>query len=384
MRNRQAKKLLSSGLALVALACLWFYFAPVGLGGSTSYVVTDGISMQPRFHSGDLALVRSRSSYNVGEIVAYNSRTFHTIVLHRIVARVGDRYVFKGDNNNFTDFEHPTQSQLIGALWLHIPGVGARLESLRSPALIGLLVGAGMLLLGGAAFTQRRRLRRRQRRTGGGGGRPFSTGHTPMHSPEALFGMLTIGALALLPFIVLALLAFTRSTTEPAPLHVPYKQSGTLSYTAKAAPGPTYPNERAVTGEPLFTHVLSVVDLRFAYGFHTAAAHSLAGSASLYVKIASTSGWQTTLALGAPRRFRGDRAVVTGKLDLTSLLALLRRVQSTTSVSGTYTLTLIPRIKASGLVGTLPLHTTFSPRAAVLSHSVRGPAGPSRWGLAFW
>jgi signal peptidase I len=365
MRNRHAKKLLSSGLALVALACLWFYFAPVGLGGSTSYVVTDGISMQPRFYSGDLALVRGRGSYKVGEIVAYNSRTFHTIVLHRIVARVGGRYVFKGDNNNFTDFEHPTQSQLIGALWLHIPSVGARLESLRSPALIGLLVGVGMLLLGGAAFTQRQRLRRRQRRTGGdgGGGGHFSTGHPPMRSPEALFGVLAIGVLALLPFIVLALLAFTRSTTTLAPVHVPYRQSGTLSYSAKAAPGPIYPNERAVTGEPLFTHVLSVVDLRFAYRFHTAAAHSLAGSASLYAKIASTSGWQTTLALGAPRRFRGDHALVAGKLDLTSLLALLRRVQNTTAVSGTYTLTLIPRIKASGLVGALPLHTTFSPRA---------------------
>ncbi|HEY7951412.1 MAG TPA: signal peptidase I, partial [Solirubrobacteraceae bacterium] len=137
MRNRHAKKLLSSSLGLIALACLWFYLAPTGLGGSTSYVVTDGISMQPRFHSGDLALVRSRGTYNVGEIVAYNSRTFHTIVLHRIVARAGDRYVFKGDNNNFVDFEHPARSQLIGALWLHIPGMGARLQSLRSPALIG-------------------------------------------------------------------------------------------------------------------------------------------------------------------------------------------------------------------------------------------------------
>ncbi len=118
-----------------------------------------------------------------------------------------------------------------------------------------------------------------------------------------------------------------------------------------------------MTGEPLFTHVLSVVDLHFAYRFHTAAAHSLAGSAALYAKVASTSGWQTTLALGAPRRFRGDRAVVEGRLDLTSLLALVRRVQSTTAVSGTYTLTLIPRVRASGSVGALALHTTFSPRA---------------------
>ncbi len=241
MRNAHAKKLLSSGLALIALVGVWFYFAPVGLGGSTSYVVTDGISMQPRFHSGDLALVRGRSSYKVGEIVAYNSRTFHTIVLHRIVARAGNRYVFKGDNNNFTDFEHPTQSQLIGALWLHIPSVGARLESLRSPLLLGVLVAAGVLLLGGAAFTQRRRLRRRQRRAAGGGnggwGGGASTGHPPIRSPEALLGVLAVGLLALLPFIVLALLAFTRSTTELAPVRSP---------TSRAARSPIPPRPHRV------------------------------------------------------------------------------------------------------------------------------------------
>jgi signal peptidase I len=361
MRNRHAKKLLSSSLGLIALACLWFYLAPTGLGGSTSYVVTDGISMQPRFHSGDLALVRSRGTYNVGEIVAYNSRTFHTIVLHRIVARAGDRYVFKGDNNNFVDFEHPARSQLIGALWLHIPGMGARLQSLRSPALIGLLVGIGVLLLSGAAFTQRRRRRRWQRRaTENANPAPRSQ---PQLSAEPFAGALAIGLLALLPFVVLALLAFTRPTHELVPAHVPYQQSGALSYSAKTAPGPAYPSGLAVTGEPLFTHVLSVVDLRLGYQFSASAAHSLRGSAALYAKVSSTSGWQTTLALGRARRFRGDRALATGKLDLNALLALVHKVQASTGVNGSDTLTLIGRVRVSGSLGALPLHTTFSPRA---------------------
>ena len=153
-------------LGLIVLGCLWFWFAPVPLGGSTTYVVTRGISMEPRFHTGDLALVRSQSSYHVGEIVAYHSKMLHTIVLHRIIGRAGARYVFKGDNNNFIDPEHPVASQLVGALWLHIPGAGADLQSLRSPMLIGALVAVGVLLLTGVAFTRRRRLRRRQRRSG--------------------------------------------------------------------------------------------------------------------------------------------------------------------------------------------------------------------------
>ncbi len=40
----------------------------------------------------------------------------------------GSRYIFKGDNNNFVDFEHPARSQLIGALSLHLAGVGSRLR----------------------------------------------------------------------------------------------------------------------------------------------------------------------------------------------------------------------------------------------------------------
>jgi signal peptidase I len=169
MQTRHIRKLVSSILGLIVLGCLWFFFAPIALGGSTTYVVTNGVSMEPRFHTGDLALVRSRSSYHVGEIVAYHNNMLDTVVLHRIVGREGARYLFKGDNNNFVDFEHPTRSQLIGALWLHIPGAGARLQSIRSPALEGLLVAVGILLFAGAAFTQRQRRRRRHRRTGDSG-----------------------------------------------------------------------------------------------------------------------------------------------------------------------------------------------------------------------
>ena len=52
---------------------IWYFFAPPALGGSTTYVFTDGVSMEPRFHTGDLVLVRSQSSYHVGEIVAYRN-----------------------------------------------------------------------------------------------------------------------------------------------------------------------------------------------------------------------------------------------------------------------------------------------------------------------
>src|SRR5271165_6217913 len=182
MRPRHTTKLVAGALGLVVLVCAWHTFAPTALGGSTSYVVTDGISMEPRFHTGDLAVVRSQSSYHVGEIVAYYSNEFHTIVLHRIIALDGARYVFKGDHNNFVDFEHPARSQLIGALWIHAPGAGARLESLRSPVLTGALFSLGVLLLAGTLYTQRRRLRGKARRAAGHAQRP--QGPVPHRSSE--------------------------------------------------------------------------------------------------------------------------------------------------------------------------------------------------------
>jgi signal peptidase I len=358
MRPRYARRLLSGALALIALGLLWFYFAPVGLGGSTTYVVTNGISMEPLFHTGDLALVRSQSSYHVGEIVAYNSRVYHTVVLHRIIARAGARYVFKGDNNNFVDFEHPAASQLIGALWLHLPGWGARLRSFDSPALVGALVGFAVLLFTGVSFASGRRRKRRQQRAAP------SPGHLPPRASRRTAGptgeVLAVGLVALLPFVLLGLLAFTRSATAPTPLKVPYRQSARLSYAAAATPGPVYPGDRVVTGEPLFTRVVSLVNLRFAYHFHAAAAHSLAGEASLSATLASTSGWHTTLPLGQPTSFRGDRALVTATLDLPTLLALMHNVNTATGVGGVYTITLVPHVQVRGSLDTQPLSADFT------------------------
>jgi signal peptidase I len=360
MRTRQTKKLLAGAAGLIALACLWFYFAPVGLGGRTTYVDTDGISMEPHFHAGDLVLVRRQSSYHVGEIVAYRSNVFHTIVLHRIVARDGAAYVFRGDNNNFVDFEHPAAGQLIGALWLHIPGAGARLAELRSPALVGLLVGAGALLLGGAAFARRKRRRGRHRR---GQEPPAATPRRGAPRPaEPVVNALAVGLLVLLPFVALGVLGFTRPSTALVPSATPYEQSGALAYSAEAAPGPAYPSGRAETGEPLFTHVVSLVSVRFEYRFRSAAPHSLAGTASLSAAIASTNGWQTTLPLGRAAHFTGNRALVTGNLDLASVLALLRHLEATTAVGGSFTLTLVPTVRTTGRLDGLPLHVTFAPR----------------------
>ena len=65
--------LISAALVVLAVAA-WLLLAPTQIGGETSYVTTSGISMEPRFHTGDLALVRPAASYKVGDIVAHPAR----------------------------------------------------------------------------------------------------------------------------------------------------------------------------------------------------------------------------------------------------------------------------------------------------------------------
>jgi signal peptidase I len=372
---RQIRRLLGGALGLALVGLLWFLFAPSELGGSTTYVVTDGVSMEPRFHSGDLALVRGEGEYRVGQIVAYHNRQLGTVVLHRIIAREGSRYVFKGDNNNFQDFEHPARSQLIGALWLHFPGAGRTLDSIRSPALIAVLFVLGTLLVGGTSFAKRRRRRRRER---SGSSLPGVAAVPNEEGPAARGGLpsgqaAVIAACALAamtPFLVLAVLAFTRPAAEVLAVHVPYRQTGRLSYSANPPAGPTYPDGTVRTGDPLFTHVVRTVGLAYAYRFASSAPHRLSARASLDATLASTSGWQTTIPLSAPSPLHGDAGVLRARLDLGSLLALISHVESDTAVRGSYTLTIAPRVVLAGEVAGAPLSGTFEPASKFALNSL--------------
>ena len=79
-----------SAVVALVLAAVWLFW-PLALGGSTTYVSTHGVSMEPRFHTGDLAILRPADCYDVGDVVAYRSAALDTVVMHRIVAVDGDR-----------------------------------------------------------------------------------------------------------------------------------------------------------------------------------------------------------------------------------------------------------------------------------------------------
>ncbi len=154
------------GVVLGALALgFWAFFAPTKVGGSTTYSVTSGISMEPLLHKNDLAFVRTQSSYHVGDVVLYQSPVVGQPVLHRIILIQHGNYFFQGDNNGFVDPGYARKSQLVGTLWFHVPKVGAALGWLGAPAHAALLAGFAVMVIAlSGSTTKRRRGRRRGRR----------------------------------------------------------------------------------------------------------------------------------------------------------------------------------------------------------------------------
>lgn len=156
-RYARARLALSVAVAFVAFAATWWYVAPPPLGGSTSFVTVDGTSMLPTLRMSDLVALRPQHTYRVGDVVGYRSGLIHRVVLHRIVAIHNGRYVFKGDNNSFVDPDRPTQAQLVGRLWLHVPSAGRLVQQLHRPPVAAALAVLLVLTAGLGGGTTRRR-----------------------------------------------------------------------------------------------------------------------------------------------------------------------------------------------------------------------------------
>jgi signal peptidase I len=133
-------------LTLVVIGVWAVTFRPAVLNGPTAFVGVHGESMEPTMHQGDMAITRVHDTYEVGDVVAYRvpkgEKGEGNNVIHRIIGGSGDDgYVTQGDNNGYTDVWRPTDEDVIGEVWLHVPSLASWLGNLRRPGVLALLVG---------------------------------------------------------------------------------------------------------------------------------------------------------------------------------------------------------------------------------------------------
>ncbi len=353
---------------------LWFFLAPQQLGGSTAYVTTVGTSMEPLLHGGDLVIVRASSTYQVGDVVAYHSHQLDRVVLHRIVARDDDRYVFKGDNNTWLDSEHPTEDQLIGKMQVMLPGLGRRLQLFRTPAAISAAVGLGALgVLGGKKRMRSRKDRRkdqRKDRTPEKASGSNGNGRRPDSATKVGSGQATIAAFSTLAILALALglFAFVTPTVVTTHREAIYDQKGSFSYRSVVPGGrAVYGTDVITTGDPVYLRLTDRVQVAFDYRFESPARVDASGTARLVAQISDVNGWRRTIELGPKAPFTGQEVTINGVLDVGALHAMTADLEKITGVERSqYSVTLMPEIEFDGTVAGQPVAETFAPRLEFL------------------
>lgn len=151
-------KIIKTVLRLVALSCIGIFLGsniylwnaqsltgnalPMPFGHGTAIVLSG--SMEPELSVDDLIFVRVQDTYEVGDIVVYQSSG--ALVVHRIVSLEGNTVVTKGDANNAQD--DPMEiSAIKGRVTGHIDGVGGLVRLLKSPVVSIGLLGVAVFLL---------------------------------------------------------------------------------------------------------------------------------------------------------------------------------------------------------------------------------------------
>lgn len=112
---------------------------PFGVGAA---VVLSG-SMEPTLRVDDVILVRETGSYEVGDIVVYQSG--RTLIVHRIIAKDGGTVITQGDANNAADA--PIEiSAVRGEVIAHVPAAGRIVSVLKTPGGILAVLAAAIAL----------------------------------------------------------------------------------------------------------------------------------------------------------------------------------------------------------------------------------------------
>ncbi|HZR96998.1 MAG TPA: signal peptidase I [Gaiellaceae bacterium] len=353
-------------LAVAALAAAaWLLLAPQQIGGSTSYAVVYGTSMEPHLHRGDLVILRGRAHYSVGQVVGYRSHDLHRNVLHRIVAQHGNRYVFKGDNNNFTDPEQPVASQLFGREWVVVPRAGAALERLRSPRyaavaaalLVLVLVGAGP---GSGVRRRRRGLPQAAPARAAGPAPPPRPRGSARRSAAIAAGVAGVCVLSAGGALTVASFRepVERTVEEPGL----YTQTARFTWSAPAPAGAAYQGKNLGPSDPVFLRLVHRLDVGFAYRIGSRYPATFHGVASLGAVVSDGNGWRHRFPLAAAEQLRSGRAALEGTLDLRRVGATIARFERETGVHNVaYHLALLPEVRVAGTAGGRPVRTQFAP-----------------------
>lgn len=333
---------------LAGLAAIWFTFAPLKLGGKVSYVLVNGLSMEPNYHTGDLIIVRRAVDYKVGEVVTYHDALMAVNVIHRIISVESGRYSLKGDNNSWVDEYQPSREEILGKLWIYIPKAASAALWIRKPLNLALAAA----LLGGVFMMDVTNEHSSQKRKK----------NYPSQSTSFFETGLYIAVVIGLCFLAMGLFAFIKPLTRPAE-KIPYQQIGTFSYTATGS-STVYGSGAVHSGEPIFTRLTCLLKTNFTYALEASGLEDVTGQQQLDATIQDEqTGWQRTFPISEPASFDGITFKNQASINLCGMENLVHSVEKAVGIhSNSYSLTIAAHVVVSGKLKSLPFSESFDPQ----------------------
>jgi len=354
-------KIFLGSLAILALVVFWRMAGPGKFGGMSEYVITYGNSMEPLLRKGDFAVIRRGVTPEIGKVMLYQSKLTNQTVLHRVIGRQGDRFVFKGDNNDWTDSYKPVQEDIVGELWLHIPVLGNYYTWLRSPWLIGLLGGVTAFMFFKGKKAERRRPKERDKTALPLGYRNTDRGILPFVASPA-GGAATWVLVAMLVFFGAGILwLWHKPATQELTLQVPYQHSVAFDYKASQPPGGLYDGP-IKTGDPVFLDLTPVIHHTFIYELSGDDIQEVTGTVRILTTIRDVTSWSRTFEYFPETSFNGKRVELAFDTDLDVAMKTVIAYQEQSKFAESYfTAALKAEIKVDAIVGGQVVHWVLTP-----------------------
>jgi signal peptidase I len=354
MPSRHLKGFLTAAI-FCGIAAVWIMFAPAQFGGRASYVMVAGASMEPTLKQGDLVITQVSDRYDVADVVTYMHPDLGPII-HRIVDLENDRFILKGDNNDWYDNYKPQLADVVGKEWIHLRGAANTLEWLRTPGAMVLIsvVLASMIFFSLSKSEHSRESGPRIRSLIGS----LEIENYLLKNAEGIF---MLAGVVLIASLILGGIAFTRLTTQMAADDTLYTHQGAFSYKASPPPG-IYNEDELNTGDPVFLTLLDSFDLEFNYALTSSQPSDIKGEYGMKLVIRDASGWNRIIKIQPPTAFSGDEVSIHGTIDLGDVQQIITDLETKTGLKRSfYLLDVTPQITIRGKIGSKVLQDSFTP-----------------------
>jgi len=127
----------------IALIPVIIYLWPSALGGNAEFLLVQGQSMLPTIEPGSFVIIKSKPTYEIGDVVSYSTEKYSDFggrtIVHRIIKETNEGFIIKGDNNPKPDPGVIPPSAVRGEVVAFTPFLGYVLVLLRNPLVMGVL-----------------------------------------------------------------------------------------------------------------------------------------------------------------------------------------------------------------------------------------------------